>query len=129
MAVRWISGPDGDAPKAKPGDRRSGEDRRSGKDRRGSRGRRHHRRGIRDLYKTDLDRHLWSWVQPGARKKRRQEAGQTRRRHTLAGLLASAAGTVGAAGLSYYLWKRLRTTEKSSDPEHEQADLDEADFE
>ncbi len=128
MAVRWISGPDGDAKKAGSRDRRSGEARRSGKDRPGSRGR-HHRRGIRDLYKTDLDRHLWSWVRPGARKKRREQTAQTRRRRTLAGFLASAAGTLGAAGLSFYLWKRLRSPEKPADPEHEQADLDEADFE
>jgi hypothetical protein len=34
-----------------------------------------------------------------------------------------------AAGLSYFLYRRLREEEEPEDPEEGQADLDEADFE
>jgi hypothetical protein len=128
MAVRWTSARDGGASKAQRKERRSGRDRRADKDRRAGRDRRRQRRGIRDLYKTDLDRHLWSWARPGARKSGRAQDKSKGRRRTLASLVASAAGTLGAAGLSYYLWKRLREPEEPADPEHAQADLDEADF-
>lgn len=111
-------------------------ERRSGKDSRGAKHRRakithrdNDRRGTRDLYKTDLDRHLWSWASPSAREKRRKEKHRRRRRSKLAGVVASAAGAVGAAGVSYFLYRRLREDERPPDPEHSQADLDEADFE
>ena len=110
--------------------------RRSAADRRGAKRRRaksipsdNDRRSIRDLYKTDLDRHLWSWASPSAREKRRKEKQRRRRRRKFAGVVASAAGAVGAAGLSYFLYRRLREDDRPLDPIHSQADLDEADFE
>lgn len=87
------------------------------------------RRSVRDLYKTDLDRHLWSWASPSAREKRRKEKERRQRRRKFAGVVASAAGAVGAAGLSYFLYRRLREDDRPLDPVHSQADLDEADFE
>jgi len=110
-------------------ERRSGKDRsRSAKGRRKPKPRDNDRRGIRDLYKTDLDRHLWSWASPSAREKRRKEKHRRRRRRKVAGVVASAAGAVGAAGLSYFLYRRLREDDRPLDPVHSQADLDEADF-
>ena len=110
--------------------------RQSAADRRGAKRRRaksipsdNDRRSIRDLYKTDLDRHLWSWASPSAREKRRKEKQRRRRRRKFAGVVASAAGAVGAAGLSYFLYRRLREDDRPLDPIHSQADLDEADFE
>ncbi|KPK64975.1 MAG: hypothetical protein AMS21_05960 [Gemmatimonas sp. SG8_38_2] len=108
----------------------SGKERRSGKDRRAeAAGDRKDRGGVRELYKADLDRHLWSWARPSARQKRRKEKERRLRRRRLVGAVASAAGAVGAAGLSYFLYRRLRTDERPLDPEHAQADLEEADFE
>ena len=117
--------------KKKPtGKRRSAADRRGAKRRRAkSIPRDNDRRSIRDLYKTDLDRHLWSWASPSAREKRRKEKQRRRRRRKFAGVVASAAGAVGAAGLSYFLYRRLREDDQPLDPIHSQADLDEADFE
>ena len=120
----------------KPSKKKPAAVRRSGVDSRGAKRRRakitHRdsgRRGIRDLYKTDLDRHLWSWAGPSAREKRRKEKRRRRRRRKLTGVVASAVGAVGAAGLSYFLYRRLREDERPLDPVHSQADLDEADFE
>ena len=109
---------------------RSGVDSRGAKHRRAKiKHRDSDRRGIRDLYKTDLDRHLWSWASPSAREKRRKEKQRRRRRRKLTGVVASAVGAVGAAGLSYFLYRRLHEDERPLDPVHSQADLDEADFE
>ncbi len=104
--------------------RRRGRDRRTGKDRR--------KRGSRrteELYQSDLDRHLWSWASPASAKKRRKEKARRERRRTVAGVVASAAGALSAAGLSYFLYKRLREDERPPDPDQAQGDLDEADFE
>jgi hypothetical protein len=122
---------DGKGPKAKSTERRSGSDRRSGEERpygskRRDGGRRQH---IRDLYQSDLDRHLWSWTSPKrAKKKKRASKTQHVRRRRVARLVASAAGALSAAGLSYFLWRRLRKEELPEDPVAAQADLDEADF-
>jgi hypothetical protein len=43
-------------------------------------------------------------------------------------VVASAAGALSAAGLSYFLYKRLREDELPEDPDDAQGDLDEADF-
>ena len=93
----------------KDSDRREGVDRRMS-DRRKAKGRLH----MRDLYKTDLDRHLWAW--PKSKK-------PARRRRTMVRLIASAAGMLGAAGLSYVAYKKLRKKgSKSPDPIAEQAE-------
>ena len=110
-------------------ERRSGHDRRCGRDRRAqpSASRHERTRRTRDLYKNDLDRHLWSWTSPateGRGKERRRRA----RRRTVAGIVASTIGAVGAAGLSVILLRSLREEDKPADPEHAEADLDEADF-
>jgi hypothetical protein len=113
-------------------ERRSGYDRRSGRDRRSSPSAARHerRRQTRDLYKNDLDRHLWSWPteadEPGREKRKRKR--KTRRR-TVAGIVASTIGAVGAAGLSIVLLRSLGGDDRPPDPEHAEADLDEADFE
>ncbi len=104
---------DGGAAQATKKERRSGNERRSGKDRR----RQRTRLGIRDLYQSDLDRHLWSWARPSARKKRRKQEERRRRRRQLAGVFASAAGALSAAGLSYFMWRRFKTGEQPEDPE------------
>ncbi len=106
-------------------ERRSGRARRTGKERRGRS--RDGRRSTSDLYQSDLDRHLWSWAGPGA-KKRRKEKSRRKRRRRFAGVVASAAGALSAAGLSYFLYKRLREDELPEDPDDAQGDLDEADF-
>ena len=111
-------------------DRRSGHDRRSGRDRRAQPPTRRHgrRRRTRDLYKNDLDRHLWSWTSASAERRRKVQKRRSRRR-TVAGIVASAVGAFGAAGLSVLLLRRLREEELPPDPEHAEADLNEADFE
>ncbi len=113
MARSWLGTSERDG-KSKRGTRRdTGERRRNV-------GRRDGRRTIRDLYKTDLDRHLWT-----PRAKRDQEKKKRRRRRrTVAGLLASAAGV----GLSFFLYRRLRKPAPPYDPAHAEADLVEADF-
>ena len=102
----------------------SERDRNSKRGTRRDAGERRHRGGrrtIRDLYKTDLDRHLWT-----PRAKRDQEKKKRRRRRrTVAGLLASAAGAVG---LSFLLYRRLRKPARPYDPAHAEADLAEADL-
>ena len=114
MARSWLGTSERDR-NSKRGTRRdTGERRRS-------EGRRDGRRTIRDLYKTDLDRHLWT-----PRAKRDQEKKKRhRRRRTVAGLLASAAGAVG---LSFLLYRRLRKPARPYDPAHAEADLAEADL-
>lgn len=107
-------------------ERRSGKERRAGKERR--RRSRDGRRSTSDLYQSDLDRHLWSWASPGA-KRRRKEKSRRERRRRFAGVVASAAGALSAAGLSYFLYKRLREDELPEDLDDAQGDLDEADFE
>lgn len=132
MTPLWLPGKQRDdaASKGERRIRRSGKERRSGKHRRtGSTRRDSARRSVRDLYKTDLDRHLWSWASPSVREKRRKEKQRRRRRRKVTQIVASAAGAVGAAGLSYFLYRRLREDERPRDPIHTQADLDEADFE
>ena len=95
--------------KSKRENRKKDSDRRMS-DRRKAKGRLH----MRDLYKTDLDRHLWAW--PKSKK-------PARRRRTLVRLIASAAGMLGAAGLSYVAYKKLRKKgSKSPDPIAEQAE-------
>ncbi len=120
----------------KPSKKKPATARRSGKSRREAKRRRikvmprdNDQRGIRDLYKTDLDRHFWSWASPSARNRRRKARARRRRRRTLAGIIASAAGALGAAGLSYALYRRLKEDDRPLDPEYAEADLDEADFE
>jgi hypothetical protein len=115
------------APEGEGDERRSGKERRAGRERRKKRGR-DSRRSTSDLYQSDLDRHLWSWASPGA-KRRRKEKSRRERRRRFAGVVASAAGALSAAGLSYILYKRLREDELPEDPEQAQGDLDEADFE
>ncbi len=128
MSPLWLkrSGRD-DAPQDEGDERRSGRDRRASPERRG-RSRRDGRRSTSDLYQSDLDRHLWSWASPGAKKRRKEKSKRARRRR-FAGVVASAAGALSAAGLSYILYKRLRESELPDDPEDAQGDLDEADFE
>jgi hypothetical protein len=111
-------------------ERRSSAERRSGKDRRRSKAKRQRAgRSVRDLYKTDLDRHLWSWPVTSAKKKRAKDRERRKRRRKFVGLVASAAGALGAAGLSYMLYRRLHEDEtRERDPDHAEADLDEADF-
>ncbi len=96
-------------------DRRSGKDRRTGRDRRDG----HRQHGTRELYQSDLDRHLWSWTSPAA-KKRRKARGKRKRRRRFAGVVASAAGALSAAGLSYFLYKRLREDQLPADPEDDE---------
>jgi hypothetical protein len=116
-------------------ERRSGAERRrktslAARDRRAKARPREAGRSIRDLYKTDLDRHLWTWPLPSARKKRQKDKERRRRRRKIGGIIASAAGALGAAGLSFFLYRRLHEDEEQPlDPENAQADLDEADFE
>lgn len=83
-------------------ERRGGKDRRKGRDRRSGEERRRSQRADdpRDLYQSDLDRHFWSWPIPSGRKRKR------RRRLKLAGVIASAAGLLGAAGISYFFYRR-----------------------
>lgn len=119
-----------DAPRPGVTERRSGHDRRSGRDRRGAQpsdSRHERRRRTRDLYKNDLDRHLWSWTSPAA-EERRKEPRRRARRRTVVGIVASTIGAVGAAGLSVILLRSLREEDRPADPEHAEADLDEADF-
>lgn len=80
-------------------------------------------RRTEDLYRTDLDRHLWT---PRVRDGRRRR----RRRRKLARAVASTAGMLGAAGLSYWLYRVLRDSDSdhedaSDDPEAAQADVEE----
>ncbi|UCC72240.1 MAG: hypothetical protein JSV86_18025 [Gemmatimonadota bacterium] len=111
-------------------ERRSGTDRRAGKDRRkGHRRDGAGRRGTSELYQSDLDRHLWSWAIPAAAKKRRKAKAKRERHRRIAGVVASAAGALSAAGVSYFLYRRLRENQLPEDPETAEADLDEADFE
>ncbi|UCC83451.1 MAG: hypothetical protein JSW46_00525 [Gemmatimonadota bacterium] len=127
MSPLWLKRGDRDsAPKGEGEERRSGGDRRTGKERRGRR--RDGRRSTSELYQSDLDRHLWSWATPSA-KRRRKEKSKRERRRRFAGVVASAAGALSAAGLSYILYRRLREDELPEDPDDAQADLDEADFE
>jgi hypothetical protein len=126
----WLKRGDRDgAPKGEGDERRSGKDRRKGRERRvparrdGARG-----RSTSDLYQSDLDRHFWSWASPGAKRRRRAKSKRERRRR-FAGVVASAAGALSAAGLSYFLYRRLREDELPEDSDDAPADLDEADFE
>ena len=82
-------------------------------------------RGIRDLYKEDLDRHLWSWASPSGRKERKRREKSRARRRKLARIVASAAGMAGAAGLSYFLYRKLRKNDRVEDPVSAQAEPDE----
>lgn len=118
MSPLWLKKGEGDK-------RRRGKDRRTGRDRR--KRRRDSRRSTSDLYQSDLDRHLWSWATPGD-KRRRKEKSKRERRRRFAGVVASAAGALSAAGLSYILYRRLREDELPEDSDDVQ-DLDEADFE
>ncbi len=120
MSPLWLKRSDRDSD-----ERRSGKDRRTGRGRRGRS--RDGRQSTEDLYQSDLDRHLWSWASPGA-KRRRKEKSKRERRRRLAGVVASAAGALSAAGLSYFLYRRLREDELPEDPD-DVRDLDEADFE
>ena len=93
-------------------ERRSGADRRSGEERRWS--------GAddpRDLYQSDLDRHLWSWPTPSRRKRKRK--GRFKR----VGLIASAAGLIGAAGYLFYR-RRQDDAAANADPEDAQGSED-----
>jgi hypothetical protein len=130
VSLRMFKKDDGSAAGRVPVERRSGYDRRTGKDRRGKSPTRRHerRRRTRDLYKNDLDRHLWSWTSAAAERKRKTRKPRSHKR-TVAGIVASAVGAVGAAGLSVLLLRKLRDAELPSDPEHAEADLNEADFE
>ncbi len=78
-------------------------------------------RSMHDLYQSDLDRHFWAWGKKRARRRR----GTKRRRRRLAKLVASAAGALGAAGLSYFLLKRRHRDERPDDPEAAQGMSDE----
>ena len=116
-----------DTPGSGGSERRSGHDRRSGKDRRStSRATRHERRReTRDLYKNDLDRHLWSWTSAAAEQRRKQRKRKTKQR-----TIAATVGALGAAGISVLLLRSLRKDDRRpTDPEDAEADLDEADFE
>jgi len=130
VSLRLFKNDDDGAPESARADRRSGHDRRSGRDRRAKRPPRRHerRRRTRDLYKNDLDRHLWSWTSAATERRRKVRKRRTRRR-TVAGIVASAVGAIGAAGLSVLLLRKLRDEEPTPDPEHAEADLNEADFE
>lgn len=122
MSPLWLKRRDREA---EDDDRRHGDDRRTGRKRRS---RRDGRRSTSELYQSDLDRHLWSWASSGE-KQRRREKSRRKRRRRFAGVVASAAGALSAAGLSYILYKRLREDEPPEDPEQALGDLDEADFE
>jgi hypothetical protein len=104
-------------------ERRRGSDRRRSRERRraGERRRRDGDRHTRELYRSDLDRHLWSWASSKTSRKKRK-----RRKAT--GVAASVAGALGAVGLSWFLYKKIRGEEREDDPIGEQVDLDEADF-
>jgi hypothetical protein len=115
----------GEATKKSKKERRSGNDRRSGRERRS---RRKRDRTKKPLYRDDLDRHLWSWAGSKPSRKKREKATAERKRK-FAGVIASAAGALGAAGLSWFLYQKIRQEEQEEDPIARQADLDEADFE
>jgi hypothetical protein len=105
-------------------ERRRGEDRRRRERRSGSERRQETEgRGVSDLYRSDLDRHLWSWP-----RKRKSEKASGEGRSKIARIAASAAGAVGAIGLSWLVYRKLRKDEGAPDPEELQGDLDEADF-
>ena len=115
-----------DAPRGQKRERR----RAAGRHRRGDRRRRNDRRdgrNIRDLYKTDLDRHLWSWASPSAKKERKKRRRSRARRRKIAGLLASAAGMLSAAGLSYLVYRKLRKGDRPEDLITDPAEHDEDD--
>ncbi len=122
--------PNGKA-KGEKKERRRGSDRRKGRERR-SRGQARGRDGdghTRDLYRSDLDRHLWSWASSKtSRKKRKQKREAAERRRNATGIAASVAGALGAVGLSWFLYKKIRGEEREDDPINRQGDLDEADF-
>jgi hypothetical protein len=130
VSLRLFKRDDDGAPEGARTERRSGHDRRSGRDRRAERPPRRHerRRRTRDLYKNDLDRHLWSWTSAAAERRRKVRKRRTRRR-TVAGIVVSTVGAIGAAGLSFLLLRKLRDEELPPDPEEAEADLNEADFE
>lgn len=130
MSPLWLKRTDDDG--SARGERKK---RRSGRERRGPGDRREpdrrdggRRRTTSELYQSDLDRHLWSWASSKAAKRRRKERTKRKRRRRVAGVVASAAGALSAAGLSYFLYRRLREDELPEDPDAGQADLDEADF-
>lgn len=75
---------------------RSSAAQRSGKDRRGGE--------AHDLYQTDLDRHLWTF--PGGASRRRKRA--KRKKSVKRRIARVVAGTIGFAGLAYYLYRRSR---------------------
>ena len=77
-------------------ERRSGVLRRSGRDRRGG--------DVHDLYQTDLDRHFWTF--PRAESRRRKRA--KRKRSVKRRIARVVAGSIGVAGLAYYLYRRSR---------------------
>ncbi len=81
------------------------------------------RRYIRDLYRSDLDRHLWALPVPKNNKKRRKKKERDKRRRA-ARLLASAAGALGAAGASYWLYRRIRKS-KHGDADPQSAPVNE----
>ncbi len=81
------------------------------------------RRYVRDLYRSDLDRHLWALPVPKNNKKRRKKREHDKRRRA-ARLLASAAGALGAAGASYWLYHRIRKS-KHGDADPQSAPVNE----
>lgn len=81
------------------------------------------RRYIRDLYRSDLDRHLWALPVPKDDKKRRKKK-ERDKRHRATRLLASAAGMLGAAGASYWLYRRIRKS-KHGDADPQSAPVNE----
>lgn len=115
-----------DLPDGVKKDRRSGGDRRHGGDRRVPAAPETAADDARNIYKHDLDRHLWSWSRSSrSRARGGKRRRKVRRRRKVAGLIASAAGALGAASLSFFLYRQLRDHDRPADPE---ADLDEADF-
>lgn len=117
-----------DLPEGVKKDRRSGSDRRHGNDRRVAEPPEATADDARNIYKHDLDRHLWSWSRSSrARVRNSDRRRKIRRRKKAAGLIASAAGALGAASLSFFLYRQLRDHDRSAAPEAD-ADLDKADF-
>ncbi len=81
----------------------------------------------RDLYRSDLDRYLWSWPKskPSTKKRKKAKKAPSRRRSVVR-ILASGAGMVGAAGISYLLYRKLRNKESGleDDPLSAQAEVE-----
>ncbi len=107
-----------------------GKERRRGAERRKGRERRvpaeAEAPSVRDLYRSDLDRHLWSWPKSKPSKKRKKAKKAPSRRRNVVRILASGAGMVGAAGVSYLLYRKLRSKEsgREDDPLSAQAEIE-----